>query len=76
MSDITIEGLNQRQRVLADILWACSDIDEVDRFINALPTQALRRDARAVMEVMKVAVLDCVDGTEAAETVLRQLKGQ
>ena len=36
--EFTLEGLTPRQMILADIIWACEDKPEVDRFIKALPT--------------------------------------
>jgi hypothetical protein len=58
MIDIEITGLNAQQRVLADIIWACEDKPTVDRFIKALPTRALRNEARSIVDLMVMAVVE------------------
>lgn len=61
--EFTIEGLTPRQMFLADIIWAFEDKPEVDRFIKTLPTQALRDEARSLVELMKMAAIEqCYDG--------------
>ena len=63
MIEFTIEGLTPRQMVLADIIWACEDKPEVDRFIKALPTQAFRNEAKSIVDLMKMAAVEqCYDG--------------
>ena len=56
--NITIEGLNERQRVLADIIWACDTQEDADRFIKSLPTLPLRQEAASVKELMILAIFD------------------
>ena len=58
MIDIQIQGLTPRQMVLADIIWACEDKAEVDRFINALPTQTFRNEAKSIVDLMKMAAVE------------------
>jgi hypothetical protein len=75
--EFTIEGLNAQQRVLADIIWACDSKDRVDAFIKALPTRALRNEAKSIVDLMIMAVVEqCYDGInpnmDAAEKVLRK----
>ena len=63
MIEFTLEGLTHRQMVLADIIWACEDKPEVDRFIKALPTQAFRNEAKSIVDLMKMAAVEqCYDG--------------
>ena len=63
MIEFTIEGLTPRQMILADIIWACEDKPEVDRFIKALPTQAFRNEAKSIVDLMKMAAVEqCYDG--------------
>ena len=63
MIEFTIEGLTPRQMILADIIWACEDKPEVDRFINSLPTQAFRNEAKSIVDLMKMAAVEqCYDG--------------
>jgi hypothetical protein len=62
---ITIDGLNKRQRAIADILWSMGSRAECNRFIASLQP-AWRRDAETVIEMMIVAVCDeCQDVAEA-----------
>ena len=75
--EFTIEGLNAQQRVLADIIWACEDKVNVDKFIKALPTRALRQEAQSIVDLMVMAVVEqCYDGInpdmDEAEKVLRK----
>jgi hypothetical protein len=75
--EFTITGLNERQRFLADIIWACETKDNVDTFIRALPTRALRNEAKSIVDLMIMAVVEqCYDGInpnmDAAEKVLRK----
>jgi hypothetical protein len=63
--EFTIEGLNERQRCLADIIWACKDFAGVQKFIKTLPTHALRDEAYSIVELMKMAAIEqCYDGIE------------
>ena len=75
--EFTIEGLNAQQRVLADIIWACDTKDRVDAFIKALPTKALRNEAKSIVDLMIMAVVEqCYDGInpnmEQAQSVLQK----
>jgi len=74
--EFTIEGLNARQRVLADIIWACDTAEAVKGFIRSLPTRAQRQEAETIVEMMKMAVVEqCYDGIgtmEEADSVLRK----
>lgn len=56
--EITIDGLNDRQRVLADIIWAFDDRKDIDRFIKTLPTQELRNEANGIVELMIMASIE------------------
>ena len=61
--EFTVDGMNPRQQFLADIIWACDTLDEVQRFIRNLPTQAMRREAQVVAELIKMAAIEqCYDG--------------
>ena len=63
MIEFTIDGLTPRQMILADIIWACEDKPEVDRFIKSLPTQAFRNEAKSIVDLMKMAAIEqCYDG--------------
>lgn len=56
--EFTIEGLNERQRHLADIIWSFEDFADVQKFIKTLPTHALRADAYSIVELMKMAAVE------------------
>ena len=63
--EFTIEGLNSQQKVLADIIWACDSQEQVQTFIQALPTRALRNEAQSIMKLMVMAVVEqCYDGID------------
>ena len=63
MVEFELYGLNDRQLVLADIIWACEDKARVDRLIKALPTEELRNEALAIVDLMVMAVVEqCYDG--------------
>jgi len=60
--EFTIEGLDAKQRVLADIIWSLPTKDKVDAFIQSLPPETAR-DARSVVNLMIMAAVEqCYDG--------------
>ena len=67
-----IEGLNRRQIVLADIMWAMNGRDQVERFILSLP--ALQQaEARTVMLMMIAAIYDDVESiTPEVQSLLQK----
>jgi hypothetical protein len=76
--EFTLEKLTPRQMVLADIIWACRDFADVQKFIKTLPTGELRDEAYSIVELMKMAAIEqCYDGiaepTEAKD-ILNQFK--
>ena len=58
MIDIQIQGLNARQHILADILWAYEDGKDADRFIRCLPTAELRNEAQSIKDLMLMAAVE------------------
>ena len=63
MVEFELHGLNKRQMVLADMIWACDTKDRVDALIQALPTKELREEARSIVDLMVMAVCEqCYDG--------------
>lgn len=56
--EITIEGLNARQRVLADIIWACDTRKQINEFIRGLPTVDLQDEARTIVDLMIMATIE------------------
>jgi hypothetical protein len=57
MIDITIEGLNAEQRVLANIIWSYEDYADVQKFINSLPKRQ-KIAAQGIVELMRMAALE------------------
>ena len=67
---IQIEGLNKRQRAIADIMWMMNSKAECQRFIASLEP-ATRRDAETVVEMMILAVCDEVEDVALAQHYLK-----
>ena len=57
MNEISIEGLTERQSVLADIMWDLETIEEVDAFINTLPPH-YQKECKVIVDLMIMATLD------------------
>ena len=74
MSKVQIEGLNNRQRAIADVLWMMQDRDQVEAFIRALHP-SMRKEAETVVEMMMLAVWDDIDTVdESVKLMLDNLK--
>lgn len=74
MIDIQIQGLNTRQHIIADILWAFEDGKDADRFIRCLPTAELRNEAQSIKDLMLMAAIEqaydgCGDAEEANKII-------
>jgi hypothetical protein len=54
---IQIHGLNQRQRAIADMIWAMEDHKDVLEFIDGCQGRT-KRDAQVVYEMIVLAVID------------------
>jgi hypothetical protein len=57
---VQITGLSRRQRAIADVLWMMNTREDAERFIHSLEP-ATRRDARTVVEMMQLAIIDEID---------------
>ena len=75
--EITIEGLNARQRVLADIIWACDTRKQINEFIRSLPTVELQDEARAIVDLMIMATIeqayDGLGSLDEADALIRKV---
>ena len=75
--EITIDGLNARQKVLADMIWACDTRAQINTLIRSLPTVQLQDEAKSIMEMMILATIEqCYDGIspmDEAEDVLKKI---
>ena len=70
---IQIEGLNKKQRALADVLWIMNSKDEVMSFISSL--QGInKQEAQTVLEMMLWAVWDeCSEITTETKELIDNL---
>lgn len=48
---IEIEGLNTRQRKIADLLWGCSSNEQLQAVLRAMQPRD-RRDAQSIIDIM------------------------
>jgi hypothetical protein len=72
---ITLEGLTEQQVQIAEMLWKCHSLDEVDRLVRNMP-EAYRKDAVILKELMIAASLDSVEETQLAERALVDIFGR
>jgi hypothetical protein len=71
---IQIEGLNRRQRAIADVLWLMQSKADALRFIASLEPQT-RKDAETVIEMMQLAVIDeCDTVDDLVKSIIDNLK--
>jgi hypothetical protein len=73
MSAIHIEGLTERQRKIADVLWMMNGKDAVLGFIKSLEADT-RKDALVVLNMMVAAVMDEIEDTELAKIELDKFR--
>jgi uncharacterized protein YqgQ len=78
MIEFELQGLNARQRVLADIMWSLEEFEQVEAFIATLPDREAC-ECQTIIEMMKMALVEQVapeiKGHETyteAEQVLRK----
>ena len=57
-NNIQLENLTLRQKVLADIIWACDSKEDLDRFVGSLPTAELRQEANSLVQLMIMSGLE------------------
>jgi hypothetical protein len=72
---ITLEGLSQQQVQIAEMLWKCNSLEDVDRLVRNMPP-SYRQDAVLVKELLIAAGLDDVQETELAERALVDIFGR
>ena len=72
---ITLEGLTVRQKQIAEMLWRCPSLEEVDRLVKNMPP-SYRQDAETLKELLIAAGLDDVQETELAERALVDIFGR
>ena len=78
MIEITLDGLNARQKVLADMIWACDSKADVENFINCLGTRALRKEAETIVEMLIMATIeqayDGIGSMDEAKELINKVK--
>jgi hypothetical protein len=72
---ITLEGLSQQQVQIAEMLWKCNSLGDVDRLVRNMPP-TYRQDAVLVKELLIAAGLDDVQETDLAERALVDIFGR
>jgi hypothetical protein len=72
---ITLEGLSQQQVQIAEMLWKCNSLDDVDRLVRNMPP-TYRQDAVVVKELLIAAGLDSYEETELAQRALVDIFGR
>jgi hypothetical protein len=79
MNEIKIDGLNQRQRVLADIMWSIEEWSDVERFIATLPNRE-RIECEGIVEMMKMELIESyrkdqeVENTVEADQLIDKIR--
>ena len=72
---ITLEGLTHQQVQIAEMLWKCNSLEDVDRLVRNMP-DSYRQDAVVLKELMVAASLDSYEETELAERALVDIFGR
>jgi hypothetical protein len=72
---ITLEGLSQQQMQIAEMLWKCNSLEDVERLVRNMPP-TYRQDAVLVKELLIAAGLDEVQETELADRALVDIFGR
>ena len=72
---ITLEGLSQQQVQIAEMLWKCRSLEDVDRLVRNMP-ESYRQDAVILKELMVAASLDSYEETELAKRALVDIFGR
>ena len=78
MEEIVLEGLNARQRVLADIMWGIEEWSDVERFIATLPKRE-RAECESIVAMMKMELVEQyragmeIENTQEANKVIKSV---
>jgi hypothetical protein len=55
--EIKLEGLNARQKVLADIMWSIPEWDDIEKLVKALPARE-RNECKSILEMMRIELVE------------------
>jgi hypothetical protein len=79
MPEITLRGLNKRQKVLADIIWSLEEWNDVENLINALPKRE-QAEAQGIIEMMRMELVESyrqemgINNTHEADQVISKFR--
>ncbi len=79
MIEIKLNGLNARQKVLADIIWSIEEWPDVERFINALPKRE-QAECEGIIEMMRMELVESyrqemgISNTPEADDVISRFR--
>lgn len=62
---IQIDKLNDRQKKIIDTIWHLESMEDVEAFVQALPTVADRYDALSMVSMLVVDSIELEEGLEA-----------
>ena len=77
--EIKLEGLNARQKVLADIMWELEEYEDVERFMASLPKRE-RIECEGIIEMMKMELVESyrkgmtIENTQEADRVIAKMR--
>ena len=57
MFQIELQGLNARQKMLADIMWELEEYEDVERFMATLPPRE-RIECEGIIELMRLELVE------------------
>jgi len=73
-NQVEIDNLTTRQKVLADIVWACDSQEQLNQFMAGLPTQELKREVASIVEVMVMSAMEKDVQDQSSHAVSAYLK--
>ncbi len=79
MVEIKLEGLNARQKVLADIMWELEEYEDVERFMATLPKRE-RIECEGIIEMIKLELVESyrkgmdIENTQEANVVIGKFR--
>jgi hypothetical protein len=53
-----IDGLNERQRYLADLVWSCHSQEDLEEMIESLPSNQDKYDCCSIVELIRQNALE------------------
>jgi hypothetical protein len=55
---IQIEGLNTRQKILANLVWSCVTHEALDTIVRSLPNKQDKCDCLSIIQIIKQEYLE------------------